>query len=417
MLGGVRLRFTIIFIVITSLVYLVTSACGILAFWLRMNAVLDEEISSLQAETIAHITCTDGKPVLHMNSAVFHRAFHQAVSLQVYDKDGNLLQFIGAKGVPQLAKNSNEVTSADGQRYRNSAMPLPCERLKIDGAYLQVQVTTRQRDTAIANYIEIAILLAPLLLIGLAIAGSQFAGWAVRPIQQSINALRRFLADAGHELGTPLAILRTTADNLTLDVEGMPQAEERVEIMSRTTIRMAKLVDDMALLARLETAELTLAKKTLKLDELVGESINSFRELFAEKSLTVKTDLAKDLQIEADKSTIERMLTNLLQNAIRYTDNGGSITVSLNARDNNAILTIADTGIGIPADAIPHLFDRFYRVDKARERAAGGSGLGLAIVKASVDAHGGKVEIQSKEGQGSQFIISIPLASKSKSSN
>ena len=405
MLGRVRLRLTVLFILITSIVYLVTSSCGVIRFWWRINAAFDEELSSLASETLANMSCTDAKPVLDMKRAVFH----QPVSLQVYDQSGKLLQTVGVKGSPHLESDSSEVTASDGQHFRNKVVPLPCERLKLQGGYLQIQVVTKQRDMAIHNYIENVLLLAPVLLVGLAVAGSYFAGWAVRPIQQSIFSLRRFLADAGHELGTPLAILRSTADNLSLDVAGMPEAEERVEIMTRTTERMGKLVHDMSLLASLENAELSIEKKPLSLDALFDESISSFKELFAEKNLTVKSELAKNVLINGDKNSIERMFSNLLQNAFRYTNEGGTVSISLAIKDNRAVLTVADTGIGMPHEALKQIFDRFYRVEKTRSRAAGGSGLGLAIVKATVDVHAGTIDVQSKEGEGSQFTISLPL--------
>lgn len=404
MLARVRLRLTLLFILITSIVYLTTSGCGVFRFWLRINAAFDEELSSLASETLVNMSCANGKPVLDMKRAVFH----QPVSLQVFDANGNLLQLVGVKGLAKLEQDANEVTGEDGQHYRNKTVPLPCERLKIPGGFLQVQVTTKQRDLAIHNYIENVLLLAPVLLLGLAISGSYFAGWAVRPIQQSISSLRRFLADAGHELGTPLAILRSTADNLSLDVAGMPEAEERVEIMTRTTERMGQLVHDMSLLARLENAELSVEKKPINLSNILNEQVANFKELFAEKKLKVKCELADNIVINGDKSTIERVFSNLLQNAIRYTNENGSVTVGLTVKDNKAVVHVADTGIGIPPEALGQIFDRFYRVEKTRSRAAGGSGLGLAIVKVAVEAHGGSVEVQSKEGEGSQFTVTLP---------
>lgn len=401
----VRLRFTVIFVLITALVYLVTSGFSIYRFWFRINATLDEEISTVAAETMTHIVCQDGKPQIDMSKAFFEHP----ISLQVYDTKGSLLQHIGAPGSAELLRSTADVTGKSGRKYRSMTQPIQCPGESKQSGFLQVQVSTRQRDTAIKHYLETMLIIAPFLLVGLAIVGSYFAGWAVRPIADSMLTLRQFLEDAGHELGTPLAILRSTADNLSLDVAGIPAAEERIDIFTRTIERMAKLVSDMTLLAKLESAELSYAKVPLDFQQLVQETVSNFKELFAGKNVTLLCESAEPCSVKGDKSALERVLNNLLQNAMRYTNEGGTVTVRLMNKENSTVvLTVADTGIGIPAESLKRIFDRFHRVEKARSRAAGGSGLGLAIVRATLESHGGSISVESEEGKGSKFSVMLP---------
>ncbi|HEY9786055.1 MAG TPA: HAMP domain-containing sensor histidine kinase [Candidatus Obscuribacterales bacterium] len=409
MLRRVRIRLALLFILLTSIVYLATSTAGMLRFWVRMNAELEEQTSTLSSEVQAQIVCKDGMPNLDRTPV----KFHQHVSIQLYAPDGQLLQTVGDKGVPVFAQRPEEGVSRDGVRYLIRTFPLtadggndknnapPCK------GFLQVEVATDQRDVAIQTYLDTLLVAAPVLLIGLTVAGSYFSSWAVRPLDVAMGALKRFLADASHELGTPLAIFRATTDNLMLDVAGLPEAEERVEILTRATERMSQLVADMTHLARMESAELTMNWQTLHLDTLVSETVTTFKELLAEKRLNLTCRTTHAL-IKGDRSAIERLLTNLLQNAIRYTGEGGNIDVDLSVRNNSAILSVADTGIGIPREAIDHVFKRFYRVEKARTTVNGGSGLGLAIVKATATAHGGTVWVSSREGRGTTFFVGFP---------
>ncbi len=406
MLDRVRLRLTALFILLTFIVYLVTSGCSVLRFWLRMTAALDEEVSTLATDALSRVTFIDGKPFLNMQQV----KFHQHVSIQVFNTSGELLQTVGDAGAPVLKSGTLDVVGDGNRQYRSKSFPIPSSgrQSQSAGGFLQLQVSTGQRDLAIYNYLESVLFLAPALLLALCITGSFFARWAVRPIDQTLATLRQFLADSSHELGTPLAIIRASSDNLSLDVAGLPEAEERVETISRTTERMSKLVKDMTLLAKLETAELTRERKTLQLDEIIDETVSNFKELFFEKKLQVecRTEAAV---IKGDKAAIEHLLINLLQNAIRYTDEGGTISIKLAVDAGCACLTVADTGIGIPSESLPHIFERFYRVDQTRARTDGGAGLGLAIVKATAESLDGTISVSSEERKGTKFMVSFPL--------
>jgi two-component system phosphate regulon sensor histidine kinase PhoR len=132
--------------------------------------------------------------------------------------------------------------------------------------------------------------------------------------------------------------------------------------------------------------------------------------LAEDKEITISSNAPNEVVVEGDRARIKQVIVNLLDNAIKYTPTGGKIRLSVNARDGNAVLEVEDTGIGIPAAARPHIFERFFRVDKARSRELGGAGLGLSIVKSICAAHGGQVDFQSTEGVGSRFKVELPLA-------
>jgi signal transduction histidine kinase len=161
----------------------------------------------------------------------------------------------------------------------------------------------------------------------------------------------------------------------------------------------------------MESPQLETKRVPIDLDKLVHNLLEEFDELFKAKGVELKGSTIQSAPIYGDPDSLKRLVTNLLQNALRYTEPGGSVVISVENTPRFAKLKVADTGIGIPADSLPRIFDRFYRVDKSRSRQAGGVGLGLSIVKAIVDAHKGKVEVHSKVDSGTVFSIMLPMRS------
>ena len=162
------------------------------------------------------------------------------------------------------------------------------------------------------------------------------------------------------------------------------------------------------LLARVESPQLTSRWSSFDFTVLVKNTVQEFEELFKTKQIALNSNLSEPMPIIGDSDALKRLLINLLQNALRYTGQDGTVTVSLEHLNRNVKLTVTDTGIGIPTESLPLIFDRFYRVDKSRSRSAGGSGLGLSIARAIVDAHKGKIEVQSQVGSGTTFTIILP---------
>jgi len=176
------------------------------------------------------------------------------------------------------------------------------------------------------------------------------------------------------------------------------------------TQRLAKIVESLLAISRLEAGEARVQPVRLDFAELVRTTAEQMRLLAEEKHISLNCDGTKPVQVEADPARLKQVVVNLLDNAIKYTPERGSVIATVNSKDNRAVLEVADSGLGISANDLPHIFDRFYRADKARSRQMGGAGLGLSIVRSICSAHGGQVTVTSTEGHGSRFRIELPLA-------
>lgn len=229
-------------------------------------------------------------------------------------------------------------------------------------------------------------------------------------LEQAFERERRFTADASHELKTPLAVLRGEIE-VTLRRERAPEEYQRVLKSSLEEIaRLTKLTDDLLTLARSDAGESALAVEPVGLDELASEACAYIGPLAKSASVTLHFEAPQSpIEIEGDPKRLKQLLVNLLDNAIKYTPAGGSVRLALSVIDSVALIEVSDTGRGIPASALPHIFERFYRQTDPRDSRVTGFGLGLAISKWIVDAHGGSVQVESEEGKGSRFAVKLPL--------
>jgi heavy metal sensor kinase len=221
---------------------------------------------------------------------------------------------------------------------------------------------------------------------------------------------RRFLADASHELRTPLAALRGELESVVEQARALPELSDRAGSALEEVDRLTKIVDALFAISRLDAGEAQQEWARFDLASLAASTTEQMSLLAEDKGVSVACNVQGHASVEGDRARIKQVVVNLLDNAIKYTPSGGSINLNVHASESKAIMEVADTGIGIPPSALPHLFERFFRVDKARSRDAGGAGLGLAIVKSICAAHGGRVEVESTEGQGSRFKVELPLA-------
>ncbi len=229
-------------------------------------------------------------------------------------------------------------------------------------------------------------------------------------LSEALEQNRRFLADASHELRTPLAALRGEMESVVEQASALPELRDRAGSALEEVDRLAKIVDALFAISRLDGGEAQQTWERFDLASLAAGTTEQMSLLAEDKEVAVACQAEGDVSVEGDRARIKQVVVNLLDNAIKYTPAGGSIHLRVHARDGKAVIEVEDTGIGIPASALPHIFERFYRVDKARSRDAGGAGLGLAIVKSICVAHGGRVDVTSNEGSGSVFRIELPLA-------
>jgi two-component system OmpR family sensor kinase len=234
-------------------------------------------------------------------------------------------------------------------------------------------------------------------------------------LDRSFERQRRFISDASHELRTPVSILRGEAEVALSQLSRAPEEyRESLTVLHEEAQRLAHIVEDLFTLTRADAGEYRLAQSDFYLDELAADCVRATRALAQAKSITLAAVTPEEMPLRGDEDLLRRMILNLLDNAIKYTPDGGRIRLKIGREEGSAVLDVVDDGIGIPPEALPHVFKRFFRVDgsRSRERGAGGAGLGLAIVKSICDAHGARLEVSSTPGQGSRFRVRQPLASE-----
>lgn len=222
---------------------------------------------------------------------------------------------------------------------------------------------------------------------------------------------RDFVANVSHEFRTPLTAIQGFAETLLGGAIDDPQNRTRfLEIILEHSRRLARLTEDLLMLSKMDAERLELEVHAISVPQLIESCVETSQHRAAEKNLQVSMNLPAGIpEIAGDRRRIAEVLQNLLDNAVQYTLPGGKIVLSAEAKGNEVVFTVADTGIGIPRAEQPRIFERFYRVDVARSREAGGTGLGLSIAKHLVEAHGGRVWVESEVGQGSRFHFSVPV--------
>jgi signal transduction histidine kinase len=221
---------------------------------------------------------------------------------------------------------------------------------------------------------------------------------------------KRFVADASHELRTPLTVIQGELENLASDAHLPADLRDRVGSTLEEVERLGKIVQKLFALSRLDAGEAQEEWVRLDLAALVGATADQMLLLAEDKNIKVTREGGHPVFVMGDRARLKQVVVNLLDNAVKYTLPGGSVHLKVYGDSGHGIIEITDTGVGIPAEAVPLVFERFFRVDRDRSAGEGGAGLGLAIVKSICVAHGGKVEVESALGSGSRFLVTLPLA-------
>jgi len=229
-------------------------------------------------------------------------------------------------------------------------------------------------------------------------------------LEEAFHYIRRFTADASHELRTPLTVMRGELEAMAQQPQLAPEVRETIGSVLEETERLTKIVESLLAISRLDAGEAQMERMEFDLADLVATTTEQMRLLAEDKKISLYCDAAREVEVEGDRARLKQVVVNLLDNAIKYTPKGGSINIRVRPTKGSAVLEVEDNGIGMPSAALPHVFDRFYRIDKARSRQMGGAGLGLSIIKSICTAHGGWVEVESSEGQGSRFRVELPLS-------
>jgi len=230
-------------------------------------------------------------------------------------------------------------------------------------------------------------------------------------LEHSFKEQQRFIADASHELRTPLAVLRGEAEVALDKSRSVEEYQQSLSLIQDEAERLSRIVEDLFILARQPiNTHAALNKERVSLNDAVRDCARAAQVLAFRKGLRLKLQgESPSIALNGDEELIKRMILNLLDNAVKYTPEGGEISLALTQQNGNAEIVVHDTGIGIPPAAQPRVFDRFYRVDKARARAMGGAGLGLSIAQWIAEVHGGEISVTSAPGQGSTFTVLLPV--------
>ena len=226
-------------------------------------------------------------------------------------------------------------------------------------------------------------------------------------LDQSFETMRRFVADASHELRTPLSVIRGEADVALARDRSPGEYRESLAIIQDEGRRLSRLVEDLLNLARADAGHANLRVEEFYLNDLLAECCRSLEAAAGARQIDLECRCPGDVAFRGDQELLRRLVLNLLDNAVRYTPAGGKILVSLEAATSELRILVSDTGIGIPPEAAPYIFGRFYRGDQARSRQNGGFGLGLSIVKWIAESHKGTVKVTSEPGKGSTFTVQL----------
>jgi heavy metal sensor kinase len=230
-------------------------------------------------------------------------------------------------------------------------------------------------------------------------------------LEQAFKRITQFTADASHELRTPIALMRTRAEIALRRPRSEEEYGETLRLILADLQKTSALIENLMLLARADSGAETLQRTRIDMVESLSEACLEGRAMAEIKQISWRAELPQSpVWIEGDPNSLRRLFLILLDNAVKYTPPRGNITVSLNSSDKYSVTEVRDTGIGIAAEDLPHIFERFFRADRARSRETGGAGLGLSIGQWIAHAHGGTISVLSKPGEGSVFQVRIPLA-------
>lgn len=320
------------------------------------------------------------------------------------------------------------------------------------GTYVvELGVSIASMEEVLNRLLDLLALLLPILIICAAAGGYWLVSWALRPVDRlsqtaeqmslqnltlrvpvsasgdalerlstslnnmlgrlrdSVQTSRRFLADASHELRTPLTVIKGELQELTrVSHWSKNDVRERVGSVLEEVGRLEHLVSGLMVLSRLDAGETQLAWLQVDLAELSLSTAEQMRLMAEDRGIEIESSSLEQSAVLGDRARLKQIIVNLLDNAIRFTPPGGIVTLRTETCEDGSLLEISDTGIGIPPSALPHVFDRFYRVDEARSRDDGGAGLGLSIVKSICSAHGAEINVESRLGIGSCFRIWFP---------
>jgi signal transduction histidine kinase len=313
----------------------------------------------------------------------------------------------GPAAVARTGQSSATQVATPKDLFLVATVPIPDKNKppKVIGI-LQVAQPISWVNDALTRLVRQLILASVVGIVLGALASLLMASLSLRPIGRAFQRQREFVADASHELRTPLTLIRTNVEAWFRHAPSADRAYARNVI--EEVEQMNRIVGDLTTLALADARQLRIQAQPIELNQVIRDLMTQAEPLAEARGVQILPELNGGARVNADLGRLRQLLLILIDNALTHTQAGGQVSVGVVREDGQARVTVADNGEGIPAADMPHIFERFYRADKARTRENGGSGLGLAIAKWIVDAHKGEIQIKSQEGHGTEVAVSLP---------
>ena len=320
-----------------------------------------------------------------------------------------------AKGLPdgpsiaaaRQGKSTDGQVSSSNQTFAIRTEPLRNQQGQVVGA-VQVAKPTSWIAGTMDSLKRLLILASAVAMLLGAMVALLMANKSLRPIRLAFQKQRDFVADASHELRTPLTLIRTNAEAWLRRGEGGPGSVFARNVVEETD-QLSAIVRDLTTLALADARQLRIERQPVEVSSTLQELIEHFEPVAEERGVTIQPDLNGGVMVQADPNRLRQLFLILLDNAVRYSADGGEVTVGVGRHNGRVTVTVVDRGIGISKKDLPHIFERFYRADKARSRESGGSGLGLAIAKWIAEVHRGEIEVRSTPGAGTTVTVTLPV--------
>lgn len=450
----IRVRLTLWYVMLLAIILVTFSAFLYLTLAHNLDTELDRSLGAEAQRIIASIDLQDGQPSLNgefdPQSTGIVVALYSRTGTRLMDTNARPAFLRATAALAQRIPSEPTLVTVqltDGTRWRVLTMPVT-EDGQVAGV-LQVGRSEEEISRALGQLVTLMAIAIPATIL-LTVAGGLFlAGRALNPIDQitrtaerlgaqdlsqrlnlrgtddevgrlaatfdgmlerldrAFRRQREFTADASHELRTPLASLISQVE-LALERSRTPAEYRRVLTSVRDDARrMTQLLNDLLTLARADDGNVPLIRETLELGELAKQVVAAMEPLARERGVTLERCAAEPVFVNGDQTRLAHLMINLVDNGLKYTPTGGRVTIRVSRRPGQAIIEVSDTGVGITAEHLPHIFERFYRVDRSRSRSDGGTGLGLSICRWIVEAHGGAITVSSLPGQGTTFTVML----------
>jgi signal transduction histidine kinase len=409
-LNSIRLRLTVGYVGIFALLVLLLGVVAIFGF--------SRELTKQQDDLLAQEARNTTKNLLEGNKSEVLAAKSDEFGWIALDRDGDVMDHnytTKSLGLPsedlfQETLKEEEMVAATVQGTNGSARVVSMPMYE-SGEMVGVMQYARSLRRVQETVDELVLVLLPLGIGGLglaAIGGAYMAGRAVRPVRETFERQRAFIADASHELKTPLTLIRVDTEVLQSGLENPDERELADEVLAETD-RMSAILSDLLTMARLDAGALDVARKPFDLSNLLREEAERFKVRATHEGVRLEVRAPDELLASGDPARTGQILAALLDNALRFTPPGGSVEVVARKQDSRVEATVTDTGPGVSPEHLPRLFERFYRAEAARSRAdGGGTGIGLAIAQDLARAQEGDLEAANAKDGGAVFRLKLP---------